>query len=168
MVKSNSRLEKLYYRLEAQCICLAWAFEQIAGHPGMVFELGLGHGRTFDHFRRYLPDREIYVFDRQVDSYPECTPDPSQMLIGDLSVTLPMAAVRFSAQVILAHSDVGSFSSQHNSSVSGVVSANLPPALADGALVLSDLPLTIPDATRLPLPPGAREDRYFIYRFRRA
>jgi hypothetical protein len=168
MTKLTSRLEKLYYRLEAQCACLNWAFGQIAGLPGIVFELGLGHGRTFDHFRRYLPGRDIYVFDRQVDSYPECTPDPDQMLIGDLSDTLPRAALRFSKQVILAHSDVGSFSSEHNSAMSAVVSAYLPSALMDGALILSDLPLSIPNAARLPLPPGAREDRYFIYRFRRS
>ena len=167
MTNSPSRLEKLYYRIEAQHACLAWAFERIGGQPGIIFELGLGLGRTFDHLRRYLPDREIYVFDRQIDSYPECTPDPRQMILGDLSETLPKAAVRFSGSVILANSDVGSFSREHNSAVSGIVSADLGPALADGALILSDLPLSVPDTIRLPLPPGAREDCYYIYRFRR-
>ena len=167
MTKSPSRLEKLYYRIEAQHTCLAWAFEQIGGHPGIVFELGLGLGRTFDHLRRYLPDREIYVFDRKIGSYPECTPDPTQMIIGDLSETLPLAAARFKDKVILANSDVGSFSRESNSAVSGIVSAGLAPALADGALILSDLPLSVPDTTRLPLPPGAREDCYYIYRFLR-
>ena len=68
MTKSISRLEKLYFRLEAQNACLGWAFTQIAGKPGIVFEIGLGLGRSFDHLRRYLPGREIFAFDRQVDS----------------------------------------------------------------------------------------------------
>jgi hypothetical protein len=45
-----------------------------------------------------------------------------------------------------------------------IVSAELPPALAPGGLVLSDLPLTLADAEQLSLPAGARQDRYFIYR----
>ena len=36
--------------------------------------------------------------------------------------------------------------------------------LAPGALVLSDLPLTLPDCTQVPLPEGARVDRYYMYR----
>ena len=160
-----SRLEKLYFRLEAQVACLAWAFREIGERPGLVFELGLGHGRTFDHLRKNLPGRKIYVFDRQVDSYPDCTPEADHMILGELSQTLAQAAARFDGQVILAQSDVGSFSAEHNGTMSSIVSANLAPALADGAIILADLPLAIPASTRLPLPPGAREDRYFIYRF---
>ena len=44
-----TRLEKLLFRLEAQHICLQWIFREIAGRPGVVFEMGLGHGRTYDH-----------------------------------------------------------------------------------------------------------------------
>ena len=167
MAHAISRLEKLYFRLEAQTACLAWAFREIADRPGIVFELGLGHGRTFDHLRKNMPGRDIFVFDRQVDSYPDCTPDADHIVLGELSLTLPRAAERFAGQVILAHSDVGSFSADHNAAMSGTVTSHLPPALADGALILSDLPLSIPDASRLPLPAGAREDRYFIYRFAR-
>ena len=165
MANPVSRLEKLYFRLEAQVACLAWAFRDIEARPGIVFELGLGHGRTFDHLRKNLQPREIYVFDRQVDSYPDCTPDADHIILGELSQTLPETASRFSGKVILAHSDVGSFSAEHNKTMSAIVSASLAPALADGAVILSDLPLALPHATRLPLPPGAREDRYFIYRF---
>jgi hypothetical protein len=48
--------------------------------------------------------------------------------------------------------------------MSAIVSAHLAPALAGGALVLSDLPLSLPNAERLPLPAGARADRYYVYR----
>lgn len=163
-----SRLEKLLFRMEAQVACLAWAFAQIEGRSGLVFELGLGHGRTFSHLRQYLPGRDIYVFDREVNSYPDCTPEPDRIILGELSDTLPVAAQRFGGRVMLAHTDVGSFSAEHNARMAGLVSAHLAPALADGALILSDLPLDVPDTTRLPLPPGAREDRYYIYRYHRA
>lgn len=165
MTRSISRLEKLYFRLEAQNACLAWAFGQIAGHPGVVFEIGLGLGRSFDHLKRYLPDREIFVFDREVNSYPDCRPDAEHMVLGDLSLTLPQASSRFAGQVILAHSDVGSFSAEGNATMSGIVSSFLPPALAEGALVLSDLPLSIANTRPLPLPGNAREGRYYLYRY---
>lgn len=167
MTKSISRLEKLYFRLEAQNACLAWAFTKITDKPGIVFEIGLGLGRSFDHLRRYLPGREIIAFDRQVGSYPDCTPELENLWLGELTETLPEASNRFASSVILAHSDVGSFSADGNAKMSGIVSAHLPGALADGAIILSDLPLSIENATPLPLPPGAREGRYYIYLFAR-
>ena len=158
-----TRLEKLLYRLEAQHACITWALQQISGRPGLVFELGLGHGRTFQHLKHHLPDRRIVVFERQVGSYPDCTPDPDQLVLGDLADTLPDAARRFQGQVILAHCDVGTFESEHNDAMSKLISAQLPPALAPGALVMSDLPLDLEGAASLPLPNGARPDRYYLY-----
>ena len=160
-----SRLEKLLYRLEAQHACLAWAFKEIGGRTGIVFELGLGLGRSFDHLRRNMPDREIYVFERKLHSYPDCTPDASHIFLGELAATLPEAVPRFKGQVVLAHSDVGSFEAGHNAQMSELVSRALPAALAPGAIILSDLPLEIAGAEPLPLPKGAREDRYYAYRF---
>jgi len=148
----------------AQVACLAWAFREIVGKPGIVFELGLGHGRTFHHLRQHLPDRDIYVFDREVDCYPDCTPAPARIVLGELAHTLPQAARRFAGQVVLAHSDLGSYAPEHNAAMADLVSAHLAPALVQGALILSDLPLNVPGTERLPLPAGAREDRYCIYR----
>jgi hypothetical protein len=159
-----TRLEKLLYRLEAQHAVLAWAFEQIAAREGIVFELGLGKGRTYDHLCRHLPGRQIWVFEREVDAIPDCVPDPAFLIEGEIAATLPAAAVRFSGQVVLAHSDVGSFDHERNIAMAKVVSAALPPALAPGGLVLSDLPLELRGMEQLPLPTGARRDRYFIYR----
>jgi hypothetical protein len=163
-----SWLERLLFRLQAQHACLAWAFADIAGKKGLVFELGLGHGRTFDHLRKNLPDRDIYVFDREVDCFPECVPDAAHMVLGDLDDTLPSAARRFGASVILAHCDVGSYAPEHNRRMGALLSRHLPSCLADGALVLSDLPLDIPWAARLALPDGAPAGRYHIFRYGRA
>lgn len=166
MTRKPTRLEKLAYRLEAQLACLAWAFADIAGRPGPVFELGLGLGRTYHHLRHHLPDREIFAFDRVVNSYPDCTPDAQHLVLGELAATLPEMAGRHPGKVALAHSDVGSFDAGHNAAMSRLVSQHLPPALAPGAIVLSDLPLEMAETERLPLPPGAREDRYYLYCYR--
>jgi hypothetical protein len=164
-MREMSRLESLLYRLEAQVACLDWAFREIAELRGIVFELGLGHGRTHDHLRRHLPDREIYVFDREVDCYPDCEPDPAHMILGELKDTLPQAARRFAGQVAFVHSDVGSYGEADNAAMSALVSKELPPALMLGALILSDKPLDIAGGLRLPLPAGVRAERYFIYRY---
>ncbi len=159
-----TRLEKTLYRLQAQHACFAWAFEQIAGRPGIVFELGLGLGRTYNHMRRHLPDRRILAFDRKVASYPDCTPDEKDIVLGEIADTLPEAARQYRGQVILAHTDIGSFDREQNRRLSEMMSANLLPALAPGALVMSDLPLSIPQTEPLPLPQGARPDSYYLYR----
>jgi hypothetical protein len=159
-----TRLEKLLFRLEAQYACLNWAMQQISDRPGIIFELGLGHGRTYSHLKHHLPDRRIVVFERQVGSYPDSTPTEEELVIGDIGKTLPQTARQFHSQVILAHSDIGTFEAEHNAAMAKLVSESLPPALAPGALVLSDLPLSLQDATPLPLPAGAREGRYYMYR----
>jgi hypothetical protein len=157
-------LEKTLFRLEAQYACITWALAQISGRPGVVFELGLGLGRTFNHLRHHLPDRRILVFEREVRSYPDCTPDADQLILGDLGETLPAAALKFQGQVIFVNSDVGTFAPEHNSAMAGLVGAHLPRALAPGALVMSDLPLDLEGAHALELPGGARPDSYYLYR----
>ncbi|QIG47120.1 hypothetical protein G5V57_04820 [Nordella sp. HKS 07] len=159
-----TRLERLLLRLEAQHKSLNWAFGEIRDKPGPVFELGLGHGRTYDHMRRHLPGREIFVFDREIDCFPDCTPPAEDFILGKLSDTLPEARHRFAGKAVLVNSDVGTYDEALNGEMADVVSAALPALLAPGAIVLSDLPLTLPDASALPLPPGVRSVRYFVYR----
>jgi len=159
-----TRLEKLLYRLQSQHACLNWAFAEIKDKPGIVFELGLGLGRTFSHLRAYLPEREIYVFERQIHSYPDCTPEERQLVIGDLAETLPHMAARYAGKVCLVNSDVGSFDKEQNAVMAGIVSGAAGPALAPGAIITSDLPLDIPGTRPLPLPPGAHEERFYLYR----
>lgn len=159
-----TRLEKTLYRLEAQHACLHWAFEQIAERDGIVFEIGLGLGRTFNHMRHHLGEREIYAFERVINAYPDCMPDDEHLILGEIEETLPAASARFAGQVLLGHSDVGSFDKDNNRMMAGLISKHLPPALAPGAIVMSDLPLAMPGCTALALPPGAREDRYYLYR----
>ena len=54
-----SRLDSFIRRLEAQRACLNRAADTIRGIDGIVLELGLGNGRTYDHLRALFPDREF-------------------------------------------------------------------------------------------------------------
>jgi S-adenosyl-L-methionine methyltransferase len=159
-----SRLERLLFRIDAQHKSLGWAFGEIQRMPGLVFELGLGHGRTYDHMRRHLPGREIFVFDREIDCFADCRPDDAHLVLGQLADTLPAARGRFGNKAILVNSDVGTYDEAYNIAVAELVSRHLPPLLAPHALVLSDLPLALAGTEPEPLPPGARDERYFIYR----
>ena len=75
-----SRLDSFIRRLEAQRIVLNWAVEQIAGQPGIILELGLGNGRTYDHLREKLPGRTIFAFDRAINANPR---GPKEVFAND-------------------------------------------------------------------------------------
>ncbi|MBS7542605.1 class I SAM-dependent methyltransferase [Ancylobacter oerskovii] len=159
-----SRLEKTLLRLQSQQACLAWAFERIVHRTGPVIELGLGLGRTFDHLRKHLPGRDIYVFDRVNGAYAECQPDPRFLILGEIEETLPRLRERLAGRVVLANSDLGSFDRESNRRVAGLASDLLPPFMAPGGIVMSDLPLNLKDFDEVPVPDGASPDRYYLYR----
>ncbi|MET0606639.1 MAG: class I SAM-dependent methyltransferase [Beijerinckiaceae bacterium] len=163
-MRTLSRLEKTLFRLQAQHACLSWLFGEISGLSGVVVELGLGHGRTFDHLNRHLPDRDIYAFDRANDAYDDCQPDPRFLVLGEIEQTLPQLHDRIGGRIVLANSDIGSFDQERNRANAAMMSRVLPPMIAPGGFIMSDLPLTIPDFESLPLPAGAPEGRYFLYR----
>jgi hypothetical protein len=85
-------------------------------------------------------------------------------VLGQLADTLPAARARFGGQAILVNSDVGTYDEAYNVAVAELVSRHLPPLLAPGAIVLSDLPLTLAGMPSLRLPPGAHDERFSIYR----
>ena len=102
-----SRLDSFIRRLEAQRACLEYAAGQIRDLPGPVLELGLGNGRTYDHLRELLPEREIFVFERAVNAHPDCIPDPAHLILGEVRATLPQARPRLPGPAALAHLDIG-------------------------------------------------------------
>ena len=159
-----SRLDSAIRRLLAQRACLDLACELIAGTPGCVFELGLGNGRTYDHLRERLPDREIFVFEREVSAHPGCVPDRGRLFLGDVLDTLPAAEERFGGTVALLHADVGTGVAEHNRRLAARISPLLPPLLAPGALVVTDQEMTLPAVTPVGLPEGVAPGRYHMVR----
>ena len=161
-----SRLDINIRRLEAQRACLDLVAEELRDLPGPVFELGLGNGRTYDHLRQSLPDREIFVFEREVAADPGCLPDAAHLLLGDIHQTLPAAVARFGPSVALVHSDMGTGDAELNGRLAAFVAARLPGLLRPGGVVISDQDLNLEGAEALPLPEDVRPGRYFMCRAR--
>ena len=102
-----SRLDSFIRRLKAQRACLDRAADLTRHLDGIVLELGLGNGRTYDHLRSLFPERDIYVCERQVAAHPDCVPPQERLILGDMRQTLVEARPRFAGRVVLAHLDVG-------------------------------------------------------------
>ena len=158
-----SRLDSFIRRLTAQRACLDRAAEIIRDLDGPVLELGLGNGRTYDHLRSILPDREIFVFERKVAAHPDCIPDDAHLIPGDLAETLPRAAERIPAPAALAHADIGSGDAEATARNAARVAAALPVLLAPGAVVAADQPLDDPRLRPIGLPEGVAPGRYHLY-----
>jgi hypothetical protein len=159
-----SRLDSNIRRLQAQRDCLDLAAALVQALPGPVFELGLGNGRTFDHLREILPEREIFVFERNVAAHPECIPDPEHLLLGDIEKTLPAAAARFGERVVLLHSDIGTGDAARNARLAAFIATQLPALMRPGGVVVADQEIEYPQGEPLALPAGIKPGRYFLYR----
>ena len=159
-----SRLDSFIRRVTAQRDCLNYAMQQIGQMPGSVLELGLGNGRTFDHLRASLPDRDIYVFDRHVKAHPDCIPDEEHMIIGDFRETVPAAMSRMSAPAVMAHCDIGSGDKALSVALAQTLGASIPSLLVSNAIIVSDQPFEVSSWLQLPLPAGVAAGRYHIYR----
>ena len=159
-----SRLDSAIRRLQAQRACLNHASELIEDVPGVILELGLGNGRTFDHLREILPAREIFVLDRQVAAHPDSRPDEAHLLLGDFGETLPHAVERFAGAVALVHADVGAGDVQVDAATARSVADHLPALLAPHGVVVSDQDMAFAGASPLALPDGVKPGRYFMYR----
>jgi hypothetical protein len=161
-----SRLDSFIRRLEAQRACLERAVALVRELSGPILELGLGNGRTYDHLRQLCPEREIFVFERQVAAHPDCVPDPAHLLLGDIHETLPRAVARFGRTVPMVHSDMGTGNAVSNAKIAAFIAAQLPWLLVPGGVVISDQNLAFAEAEALDLPAGVKPGRYFLYRMR--
>ena len=159
-----SRLDSVIRRLQAQRDCVNAAAAIIADLPGPILDLGLGNGRTYDHIRDLIPQREIYAFDRQVRAHPNCIPDPAHLFLGDVHDSLPEAARRLGRTAALAHVDLGSGRADVDAPLAAYVGAALAQLVRPGGLVLSDQPLPADGWSAVPLPDSVPAGRYFMYR----
>ena len=159
-----SRLDGFIRRLEAQRACLDRAAELIRDLDGCVLELGLGNGRTYDHLRSRLPDRSIYVCERQVAAHPACIPPTDMLILGDMRETLPVVRSWLGGRVALAHLDAGSGDEAANRALAAELKPLILPLLRAGAVLASDPPLECPKLAMLPLPDGVAPGRYHLYR----
>ncbi|MFW5833549.1 MAG: class I SAM-dependent methyltransferase [Pseudomonadota bacterium] len=159
-----SRLETHIRRLQAQRACLDALARAVASVAGPVVELGLGNGRTYDHLRERLPEREIFVFERDPRAHPACIPDDRHLIVGDLEATLPHALDRLPAPAALVHSDIGTGDEAATARLAAWLATAIPPLLAPGGFVASDQPLDDLRLVPWPLPDDVAPGRYHLYR----
>jgi hypothetical protein len=159
-----SRLDSFIRRLEAQRACLNLAAELVRDVDGDVLELGLGNGRTYDHLRELLPDREIYVCERYVAAHPDCVPPSRLLLLGDMRETLPAVRARLARRVALAHLDAGTGDGPASQALAADLAPLILPLLRGEAVLVSEPAIAAPGLMPLPLPDGVRPGRYHLYR----
>ncbi|MBM6580398.1 hypothetical protein ILT44_09425 [Microvirga sp. BT689] len=159
-----TRLDSAIRRLTAQRDLLNWATQAI-GPTGLVLELGLGNGRTYDHLRDRLPGREIYAFERSPSAHPDCYPPEGYLLVGDLFDTLPAFIERHGrGAAALIHIDIGSGNEAANRSLALRLSPLLEALLQPGALLLGDRAFSMPACRDITSRTNVPEGRYFVYR----
>lgn len=147
---SQSRLDRMIARLTTQRAVLGHAAGLIADRPGPVLEVGLGKGRTFDHLRRLLPDRDMFAFDAMVRAPDDCVPRADRLFIGDFRDTLPAAADRLPGPAALAHADFGSRDAVHDEAQARWLGPLIAALMAPGGIVVSDRDLDRSDWIPLP------------------
>lgn len=159
-----SRLDSAIRRLEAQRACLNRAAGLVADVPGPVLELGLGNGRTYDHLLSLLPDRRIFVFEREAMAHPDSMPPAADLIEGDFRDTIPDAIRITGAPAALIHADIGSGDRDATAALARWLGPMLAPLAAAGAMVVSDQPLPVPGGEAFPLPEIVASGRYNMLR----
>ena len=159
-----SRLDSAIRRLTAQRACLDRGVALAADVPGVAVEFGLGNGRTFDHLREKLEPRELFVFDRQVASHPNSTPDADHLILGDLPDSIAAGASGLPAPIAFCHMDIGRGIDEADQALAASIADAVLPFLTKGAVVVSDQPFSRPDLEKMPPPDGVAEDRYHTYK----
>jgi len=159
-----SRLDSFIRRLKAQRACLDLAARLVQGLDGAVLELGLGNGRTYDHLRELLPDRRIYVCERQVSPHPDCLPPANLLLLGDMRDTLLNARELLADQVALAHLDPGTGDLAASHALAVDLAPLIVPLLRPGGVLVSEPAVAWNGLSPMALPAGVLPGRYHLYR----
>ena len=158
-----SRLDSAIRRLTSQKIALEWAARKATRMNGIILELGLGNGRTYDHLREILPNREIYVFEREIAAHPDCIPEENFQFLGDFRDSLPRAKKRLGANSVLAHLDIGTGEKQASQQLAEQIGPLVLSLMKRGSIIVSDQELLACSYMRIDPPLNIPKDRTFIY-----
>lgn len=159
-----SRLDAFIRRMQAQRACIDAVAEKISGVAGPVLELGLGNGRTYDHLRIRFPEREIFVFDREVAAHPDCIPPERLCRLGDFRATVPAYLAEGQPSAAFIHADIGSSNKEASLRLAEDLAPDLLSILAPGGYLACDQPIVLDGLEKLALPADLDEGRYHFYR----
>lgn len=160
-----SRLESTIRRLSAQRDILDEICARLAGMNGPVVELGLGNGRTYDHLRERLPERQIYVFERDPQPNPRSMPPEALLIRGEMEETLAAFTSRNGRCAALIHADVTTGVPERDRSEFRWLAPRICEVALPHALVLSGFPLEDRRLVAEALPDEVPDGRYFKYRY---
>ncbi len=165
----DSRLDRMIARLLTQRACLAEAAAAVAGMSGVIFEIGLGKGRTYTHMRGLFVDREIWVFDSFQHAPAGARPPPERLILGDLRRTLPGCIAKVGSLPVLVHADIGSECPQADRELASFLAGTLAQMMPKGAVLLGDRAFDAPglgpvSLPQVELPQGMKPWPYYMYR----
>jgi hypothetical protein len=164
-VATMSRLDRNIKRLIAKRYCLDLAREAVRDLSGVIFEFGLGYGRTYDHLRSIFPARDIFVFERDITlAHPACIPDDRHLFLGDLREILPRLSERFFQSVSLLHIDLGSKYPEMDQQLISELFPLVEPMMKVDSVVIADLALPDSRWERIPLPAELETGSTYFYR----
>ncbi|WP_275784469.1 class I SAM-dependent methyltransferase [Pararhizobium gei] len=159
-----SRLDSFISRMQSQRAVLNHIRTEAMIPPdGVILEVGLGNGRTYDHIRELFPSNRILAFDRAVGAHPASTPPEADMVLGDIKETIRQFAGRM---VAFVHADIGTAYPEKDAVTLTWLPQSVAAALDQGGVAASGLPLEHADLEPLPLPAGAEPGRTYFYRRR--
>jgi hypothetical protein len=161
-----SRLDSFIRRLEAQRLVLNWAAASVRDREGLVLELGLGNGRTYDHLREIMPGRRIVAFDREAKANPRSLPAPGDLVLGDMAATLPAFGATHGRRAVLLHVDATTGVPERDAIALAWLPGHVAALAADDALIVSGSALADEALLATALPEGVPAERYFAYRRR--
>ena len=111
-----------------------------------------------------LPEREIYVFERQLRAHAMSVPPEKFLILGDIEHTLVSAAARLPAKAALAHIDLGTSDAKAYEALASRMGVLLIKLMAHEGIIVSNVILRVSGLISLDTPPGVKPGRYFIYR----
>jgi hypothetical protein len=163
MVHSDmSRLDSFIARMQAQRDVLNHLADSgWIPADGLILELGLGNGRTYDHLREKFTTQRIVVFDRSAHTHPASMPLEDDIVLGEISETIKQFAGTGAA---LAHVDIGTIYADVDDTTLTWLPHSIVAVLAQGGLAASGLPLQHHMLQPLPLPPGVNDGHCYLYR----
>ena len=134
-----------------------WSAKNIHKQRGVVLEFGLGNGRTFDHMRKLLPQRDIAA-------HPDCIPHPAFQFIGDFRDSIPRAIEQLGRSAALAHLDIGTEQKNTSLALASKITPCIEKLLCVNAIVVSEQEVERWRSYKLQLPAGISENRIHLYR----
>lgn len=161
---SPTRLDLFIYRTTAQRACIDEVARRRSGGTGLVLEVGLGNGRTYDHLRSRFPAQDIHVFDREVAAHPECIPPGHLLHLGDFRLTIPAFLPRVHGRVSFIHADVGSADRAASLRLAGELAPVWLAMLEPGGFLACDQRIDLAGLDPQPIPGGEYAGCYHLYR----